>query len=61
MVDGWHLGSTSPEGKKTSSAPAAARLLYRISCKGPVSETVPRSDSDEWVETNITPPYRSAI
>ena len=51
----------APPTKKFVNDPADARLLYRISCKGPVSPELPRPDSDEWIEANITPPYRSAI
>jgi len=37
----------------------AARLLYRISCKGDPSYELPRSDTDEWIAANISPPYRT--
>ena len=51
----------APPTKKFVNDPADARLLYRISCKGPVSPDLPRHDSDEWIEANIAPPYRSAV
>ena len=60
----WSNFSTlhvAPPTKRPVSDPADARLLYRISCKGPVSERVPRTDPDAWVDTNITPPYRTAV
>jgi len=49
----------APPTKKFVNDPADARLMYRISCKGPVSPTLPRADTDEWIQVNITPPYRS--
>lgn len=60
----WSNFSTlhvAPPTKRPVNDPADARLLYRISCKGPISATLPRADHDDWVEANITPPYRSAI
>jgi hypothetical protein len=39
--------------------PDDARLLYRMSCKGPASYELPRTDSDDWIEANINPPSRS--
>lgn len=51
----------APPTKKFVNDPADARLLYRISCKGPVSPDLPRPDTDEWLEANISPPYRSAV
>lgn len=49
----------APPTKKFVNDPSDARLLYRISCKGPVSSTLPRPDTDQWIQANITPPYRS--
>ena len=49
----------APPMKSPVNDPADARLMYRISCKGPASVTLPRSDSDEWIAQNIHPPYRS--
>jgi alpha-ketoglutarate-dependent taurine dioxygenase len=51
----------APPSKKFVNDPADARLMYRISCKGPVSTTLPRPDTDEWIQANITPAYRSPI
>jgi hypothetical protein len=30
-----------------------------MSCKGPASYELPRTDSDDWIEANINPPSRS--
>ena len=49
----------APPTKKLVNDPADARLMYRISCKGPVSLALPRADADAWVVDNITPAYRS--
>lgn len=60
----WSNFSTlhvAPPTKRPVNDPADARLLYRISCKGPVCESLPRADSDGWVDANINPPYRSAV
>ena len=60
----WSNYSTlhvAPPSKRSVNDPADARLLYRISCKGPVSASLPRRDADDWSEANITPPYRTAI
>ncbi len=35
--------------------------MYRISCKGPVSLSLPRRDAEDWIEQNIVPPYRTAL
>ena len=51
----------APPTKTVVNDPADARLMYRISCKGPVSESVPRGDADEWIAANITPPYRTPV
>lgn len=52
---------TAPPAKRVVDAPDDARLMYRISCKGEPSHELPRSDSDQWIESNIVPPYRSPI
>ncbi len=52
---------TAPPSKKKVNSTADARLMYRISCKGEPSHALPRSDADEWIEANISPPYRSPI
>ena len=60
----WSNFSTlhvAPPTKKFVNDPADARLMYRVSCKGPVSAALPRPDTDEWIQTNITPPYRSVL
>lgn len=51
----------APPYKRIINNPDDARLMYRISCKGEPSYELPRNDSDEWIENNISPPYRSAI
>ena len=33
--------------------------MYRISCKGEPSFTLPRTDSEPWLKANIRPPYRT--
>lgn len=58
----WSNFSTlhvAPPVKKSINDPADARLMYRMSCKGNPSDTLPRGDSDEWIADNIVPPYRS--
>ena len=51
----------APPTKKFVNHPDDARLMYRISCKGPVATELPRVDSDEWLRANVTPPYRSPL
>jgi len=41
------------------NTPEDARLMYRISCKGEPSYGLPRQDTEEWINNNILPPYRS--
>lgn len=36
-----------------------ARLMYRLSCKGKPSLTLPRNDEMSWIATNIPGKYRS--
>lgn len=58
----WSNFSTlhnAPPVKRTVNDPRDARLMYRISCKGEPSASLPRRDSDTWIEENILPPYRS--
>ena len=58
----WSNFSTlhvAPPTKTFVNDPDDARLMYRISCKGPVATELPRCDSEDWVRANITPPYRS--
>ncbi len=50
---------TAPPVKRIIDDPDDARLLYRISVKGQPSLTLPRSDTDAWLEANLDPPYRS--
>ena len=60
----WSNFSTlhvAPPTKRPVNDPADARLMYRISCKGPISAALPRGDTDHWIDTNITPPYRSML
>ena len=35
--------------------------MYRMSCKGEPADTLPRTDTQDWIDTNIVPPYRSPI
>ena len=49
----------APPAKRIINQPADARLMYRISCKGEPSYSLPRTDTQEWIDTHITPPYRS--
>ena len=58
----WSNFSTlhnAPPAKSVINSPEDARLMYRISCKGEPSYSLPRTDSDGWVEANILPPSRS--
>lgn len=58
----WSNFSTvhnAPPAKSIINSPDDARLMYRISCKGSPSLSVPRSDSDDWVNEHISPPYRT--
>ena len=49
----------APPAKSVINSVEDARLMYRISCKGEPSYTLPRKDSEVWIESNITPPYQS--
>ena len=49
----------APACKSVINDPADTRLMYRISCKGQPSYTLPRQDPEAWIEQNITPPYTS--
>lgn len=58
----WSNFSTlhnAPPAKRIVNNPQDARLMYRISCKGEPSYTLPRTDTDDWVAANILAPYRS--
>ena len=58
----WSNFSTlhnAPPAKRLINRPEDARLMYRISCKGEPSFDLPRSDNDQWLNSNILPPYRS--
>ena len=60
----WSNFSTlhnAPPVKSVVNKPEDARLMYRISCKGEPSYTLPRNDEEGWIETNILPPYRSPV
>ncbi len=52
---------TAPPVKQIVDRPDDARLLYRVSCKGEPSHELPRRDTDEWIEANIVPPYRTPV
>ena len=49
----------APPAKSIINTPEDARLMYRISCKGEPSYSLPRQDSDTWIDDNILPPYRT--
>ncbi len=49
----------APPYKRIVDHPDDARLMYRVSCKGEPSPTLPRNDSDEWITEHIQPFYRS--
>ena len=49
----------APACKSVINNPHDARLMYRISCKGEPCFSLPRQDPDEWLDKNITPPYKS--
>ena len=49
----------APPAKSVINTPEDARLMYRISCKGDPSYSLPRRDPDNWINDNIVPPYRS--
>jgi len=49
----------APPAKSIVNTPEDARLMYRISCKGEPNFTLPRNDTEEWINSNILPPYRS--
>ncbi|MEM7092300.1 MAG: TauD/TfdA family dioxygenase [Actinomycetota bacterium] len=51
----------APPTKSPVNDPADARLMYRISCKGPTSASLPRPDPDEWIANNVKPAYRSPV
>ncbi len=58
----WSNFSTlhnAPPAKSIVNKPEDARLMYRISCIGEPSYSLPRQDSEDWINTNIVPPYRS--
>jgi taurine dioxygenase len=59
----WSNFSTlhnAPPAKRLINRPEDARLMYRISCKGKPSFELPRPDTDQWLDSNILPPYRSS-
>lgn len=60
----WSNFSTlhnAPPSKSIINSPDDARLMYRISSKGEPSYSLPRRDSDAWIQANISPAYRTAI
>ena len=57
--DNFATMHVAPPTKKPVNDPADARLMYRISCKGPASLTLPRADADTWIADNIMPAYQS--
>ena len=60
----WSNFSTlhvAPPVKKSIDDPADARLMYRMSCKGDPSYTLPRDDAPGWIDDNIVPPYRTPL
>ena len=60
----WSNFSTlhnAPPSKSIINSPDDARLMFRISSKGEPSYSLPRQDSDAWIQANISPAYRTAI
>ncbi|MGH1488314.1 MAG: TauD/TfdA dioxygenase family protein [Acidimicrobiales bacterium] len=51
----------APPYKSSINTPDDARLMFRVSCKGRPSATLPRNDSDEWIAANLVPPYRTPL
>lgn len=49
----------SPPMKRRVGSLEDARVLYRISAKGPGSLVLPRKDDPRWIEENVVPPYVS--
>ena len=49
----------SPPMKVNVDAVDDARLLYRLSCKGEPALTLPRTDSEDWLEKHVPGGYRS--
>jgi alpha-ketoglutarate-dependent taurine dioxygenase len=50
---------TSPPIKAGIDRAEDARLLYRLSCKGEPSLTLPRDDAPSWIANNISGDYHS--
>ena len=38
-----------------------ARMLYRLSCKGPPSEILPRVDAQAWLDKHVALGYRTPL
>lgn len=49
----------APPAKRVINSTADARLMYRISCKGEPRNELPRRDTAQWLNSNVTPPYRT--
>ena len=60
----WSNFSTvhkAPPAKSVINSPDDARLMYRISCKGSPSVSLPRQDTEAWINEHISPPYRTPV
>ena len=60
----WSNFSTlhnAPPVKSVINSPKDARLMYRISCKGEPCQQLPREDSQDWLEKNVSPIYQSKL
>ena len=55
--DNYMTLHNSPPIKSNIISLDDARLLYRLSCKGEPTPTLPRNDSKEWLEANISGSY----
>jgi hypothetical protein len=49
----------SPPIKSNINSRADARLLYRLSCKGKPTLSLPRQDAPEWLAVHIAGGYRT--
>ncbi len=59
--DNYATLHTAPPSLSVINDIADARLLYRVSTKGEPATTLPRTDSQEWIDSNIVPPYQTPM
>ena len=57
LWDNYMTLHNSPPIKSNITSIDDARLLYRLSCKGDPALTLPRQDTQEWLEAHITGGY----